>query len=55
MEKNSIEYIDIINKNIYHDTMDSIYNVKNNTLKFVDDYNLLLGSNDGKIIIRTIK
>ena len=26
-----------------------------NTLKFVDDYNFLLGSNDGKIIIRTIK
>ena len=55
MENNSIEYIDIINKNIYHGIIDSNYNVENNTLKFMDDYNILLGSNDGKLIIQTIK
>ena len=55
MENNSIEYIDIINKNIYHSIVDSNYNIENNILKFMDDYNILLGSNDGKIIIKTIK
>ena len=55
MEKNSIEYIDLINKKVYHSLSDSTNNINNNVLKFVDDYNIILGSNDGKIMIRTIK
>ena len=55
MENNLINYIDLINKNTYHGNTDSTNNVNNNIIKFMDDYNILLGSNNGEIMIRSIK